>query len=484
MLAGVMAVSTTIGIWLTMVAAVYLIERLSLETADFLLSMRSSMSDTVSNENVQKSLSLMDTTSIIVGIVIGAGIFKFPTLVAMNVNSGGMMLLAWFLGGIVTLIGALSYAELATTYPHQGGDYYYLQRAYGGSFSFLFAWTRMMVVQPGSIVLMAFIIGEELTRYAAIAGSLSPSIYAVIVVLLLTALNYAGIKEGKWAQKILTLAIYGGLLFLVVISFIAPEAGMEPVASKEMSASGFGLAMIFVLFTFGGWNESAYVSAEVKDSKKNIVRALLLGIGSITFIYLLINFALLQTLGLEEMAKFDAPQRLVERSLGSEYVSIISLILIIAALSTTNATIITGARSNYALGRDFGIFSFMNRWHEKNQTPTAALLFQAVISIALILLGSITKSGLQAMVDYTAPAFWFFFVMTGISLFVLRRKDRDMPRVFSVPLYPVIPGLFVLISLYMLQSSLAYTGWGAMVSVAVVVAGIIPLAVSRRFNKG
>ncbi len=436
-----------------------------------------------SNE-VKKSLNLWDTTAIIVGIVIGAGIFKFPSLVAANVTTGNEFLLVWLLGGIISLIGALTYAELATTYPHAGGDYYYLQRSYGRGFGFLFAWTRMMVIQPGSIVLMAFIIGDELSRYFSL-GSYSSSLYALMVVFLLTVLNYAGIKEGKWTQKILSGSIYLGLVFLVLISFFAPELQLPEASAnaKSLTASGFGMAMVFVLLTFGGWNESAYVSAEIKNPSKNIVRALMLGIGSITIIYLLINYALLQSLGMQILSKSDAPQKMVELALGKNYVFIISLILIMAALSTTNATIITGARSNYALGRDFWIFRFMNKWHENRQTPATALVFQAMISFGLIALGSITKSGLESMVDYTTPAFWFFFVMTGVSLFVLRYKDTNLPRVFSVPLYPVIPALFVLFSLYMLRSSLLYTGWNAMVSVIVVILGLAPLFISYKLQK-
>ncbi len=425
----------------------------------------------------EKNLSLWDTTAIIVGIVIGAGIFKFPTLVAMNVGSDFMLILVWVLGGAVSFIGAMTYAELASAYPHSGGDYFYLQKSFGSPLSFLFAWTRMLIIQPGSMALMAFVIGDEIVKYYSF-GSASAAVYALLVVILLTALNYSGIRQGKIIQNILTILIYAGLLLLVIAALFAPAASES--ASGATNVSGFGMAMVFVLLTFGGWNESAYVSAELKEPGKNMVRALVVGIGSVTIIYLLVNLALLSKLGLKQMASFDAPQRLVELSLGKEFSFFISLTLILAALSTTNATIITGARSNYALAQDYPLFRFMSQWHEKNQTPTGALVLQGAITIALILFGSWRKDGLSTMVDYTSPAFWFFFTLTGISLFVLRRRDNQRARPFQVPLYPVLPALFVVITTFMLYSSLAYTGLGALVSVLIVAAGALLFLIAKK----
>jgi amino acid transporter len=442
------------------------------------------MNKTAVRPEPSKTLSLIDVVAIIVGIVVGVGIFKFPSLVAQNVSSAEMLLLAWLAGGLLSIVGALCYAELATTYPHAGGDYHYLHRAYGETISFLFAWARMLVIQPGAIVMVAFIIGEELTRYLPL-GAYSHSLYAALVIVLLTAVNMAGIRQGRWAQKLLTAGILLGLLALIGIGFSAPGAAPAAAGSAGgQTMAGFGMAMIFILLTYGGWNESAYVSAEIQHPERNIIRSLLIGLGVIMVIYLLVNLAYYRVLGLTQMAQFDAPQRLVAMTLGSRFVPFVSVIMILAALSTANATIITGARSNYALGHNFRIFSFLGRWREKTGTPLRALVFQGVVSLLLVGMGTLTKGGLTTMVDYTSPAFWFFFLLTGFSLFVFRTWDGQRPRAFRVPLYPLTPLLFVIACIYMLQSSLAYTGRGAIVSVIVLITALPVILLNRWLSSG
>ncbi len=427
----------------------------------------------------RKNFSIYDSIAIVVGIVIGAGIFKFPTLIAWHVDSGWMLAGVWILGGFVSFVGVLCYAELATSYPDAGGDYHFLSRAFGGKLSFVFAWARMMVIQPGSIVMMAFIIGGELTRLYPL-GRFSDPIYAVFIVAMLTALNIAGVKSSNNTQKTLTIAILVGLVLVFVLGALVagPSSAPAPEAFKSGEFMGkFGMAMVFVLLTFGGWNEAAYISSEVKNPERNIVRSLLAGIAVVTVIYLLVNFALYRAVGLSGMRNFSVYHDVVQSTLGAGWGRVISLLIVVAALSTANVTMITGARSNFAMGRDFRLFRFLGGWNEKRGTPTAALLLQAGIAFALILLGAYTKKGLESMVDYTSPAFWFFFMLAGVSLFVLRHRDKRETRPFSVPLYPVTPILFVLFCAYMLRSSLVYTGKGAVVSVIVMVTGAAAMLV-------
>lgn len=215
-----------------------------------------------------------------------------------------------------------------------------------------------------------------------------------------------------------------------------------------------------------------------------MVRSLLVSIGIITSIYLLINLAYLHGLGLAGMQQSPAVAAdLMRRSLGEPGAVFISILITVTALCSMNATIFTGARTNYALGQDFSFFSYLGRWHHRANTPTQALLVQGAISLALVLLGSLTRKGFQTMVDYTAPVFWFFFLLTGVSLLVLRVREANVPRPFRVPLYPLTPILFCFFCGYLLYSSLAYTGIGAMVGVAVVAAGI-PLLLWMRRGSG
>lgn len=430
------------------------------------------------------ALSVLDAAALIVGVVVGAGIFKTPAIVAANTGEPGLLMLVWVLGGVVSFVGALCYAELATTYPHAGGDYHYLNRAFGPNLAFMFAWARMSVIQTGSIALQAFLIGDYASELLRL-GDHSSSLYAALVVVALTALNLAGLRPGKWTQNALTGLTVLGLLFVAVagLGFAAAPAnpGATAPAPSNLPAA-LGLAMVFVLLTYGGWNEAAYLSAELRDVRRNMARALFWGLGVVTVIYLLANLAYLRGLGTAGMANTEVvAAELMRRTLGAWGAGFISLLIVLAALSTTNATIITGARTNYALGRDFSLLRRLGRWQEETGTPTNALLVQGGITLVLVLLGTITRSGFTTMVEYTAPVFWFFFLMVGLSLFVLRRKEAQVVRPFPVPLYPVTPLLFCLFSVYMLRSSLAYTGVGAWVGVAVLLAGV-PLLLLARFR--
>ncbi len=414
----------------------------------------------------------------IVGIVVGVGIFRLPSLVAANVDSGSLFLLLWVAGGFVSLTGALVYAELASSYPNTGGEYYFLTRAYGPSSGFLFAWARLTVMQTGAIALVAFVFGDFASQLLSL-GPYSSSIYAATAIIVLTTLNIFGSWQGKWTQNLLTSLIVVGLLLAVGAGLaVAPP---PPDVTRPEGGAVVGAAMIFILLTYGGWNEAAYLSGEIRDPRRNMVRALLTGIVIITAMYLLVNYAYLRVLGLEGMRDSQAVGAdLLRATVGEAGAIMLSLVVGIAALSTLNATLFTGARTNYALGRDFLLFRYLGRWKMRGETPANALLVQGAIALTLVLLGTAGgRSGVEEMVDYTAPVFWFFFLLTAASLFVLRRRTPDAPRPFRVPLYPVIPLLFCAASLYMLYSSLAFTGRWAAVGVAVVLAGVPLLLLAR-----
>lgn len=421
---------------------------------------------------IKPTLTLLDSIALTVGIVIGAGIFETPVLVANNAGSSSIALLIWGLGGGISLVGALCYAELATAYPHPGGSYYYLRRAFGESIAFLFAWARLTVMQTGSIALLAFVFGDYISQIYRL-GNHSSSIYAAIVIALFSGLNLLGIQQGKWTQKLFAVAQVFGLLLVIVIGVAFAPSSIQSESSSITTQTNWGLAMVFVLLTYGGWNEAAHISAELHDVRRNMSRSLLWSIGSITLLYLLINFAYLHGLGFSGIIASKAVAAdLMRDSIGNWGTVLISLLVAIATLCSLNATIFTGARTNYALGQDYELFAYLGHWQVRGHTPTNALLVQCVIALLLILLGSFTRNGFQAMVEYTAPVFWFFFLLTGISLLVLRLREPEVVRPFQVPFYPLMPILFCGICVYMLQSSLVYTGVGAAVGLAVLLAGV------------
>ncbi|MCY7336495.1 MAG: amino acid permease [Chamaesiphon sp.] len=418
------------------------------------------------------SIRLIDAIALIVGLVIGAGIFETPALVAANTDSSNSVLQAWSIGGIISIIGALCYAELATTYPYVGGSYDYLKRAFGQSIATLFAWARMSVIQTGSIALLAFIFGDYASQIMRL-GTFSAGIYAAVAIALLTALNILGVKHSKRLQNWLTITTILGLLVVIVVGLTLPTGPISPAPATATTSRSWGSAMVFVLLSYGGWNEAAQISAEIENYQRNIVRSLLWGLGIITALYLLINLAYLKSLGLAGMAQSPAVAAdLMRQAFGEPGAKFISILVVICTLDSINATIFTGARTNFALGQDVAAFRFLGVWQDRHSTPTAAYLFQGAISLALVGLGTVTRDGFKTMVDYTAPIFWFFFLLSSISLLVLRVRDPDRPRPFRVPLYPMLPLLFCAACGYLLYSSLIYTGTGAIVGVIVVALGI------------
>lgn len=425
-------------------------------------------------------LNVADAIALIVGIVIGAGIFRTPSLVAGNVESAGMMLSLWMLGGLISLIGALCYAELTTAFPNTGGDYHFLMRAFGKRTAFLFAWARMSIIQTGSIALLAFIFGDYASQVYSL-GEFSSVMYAGIIIFILTAVNILGIHMGSGAQKLLTVLEVLGILTVIVVGiFFVPEASgaslsFDPVAGAENS---LGLAMVFVLLTFGGWNEAAYISAEIRSGHKRMAGALIISILIITGIYGLVNFAFIKGLGLQGMAASQAVAGdLMEAAFGQVGMVLISIIVAVCAMTSANATIFTGARSNYALGRDFPAFSFLGKWKTAKAGPVNAFIIQGMIALILVSFGLFSRSGFETMIDYTAPVFWFFLLMVGIALFVLRKKEPKAKRPFPVPLYPVLPLIFCITSTYLLYSSIAYTGWGALIGIGVLLVGVMILVI-------
>ena len=432
-------------------------------------------------------LSLFDTIAIIIGLVVGASIFETPSFVAANAGSVEVVLLTWGLGGIVSLIGALCYAELATTYPHPGGNYYYLRRSFGTAIAFLFAWTRMSVIQTGTIALLAFVFGDYASQLWRL-GAHSSSIYAAIAMLLLTGLNLVGVQQSRRIQTLLVIAQVAGLIIISAIGLGVSVTSTSvawlhsttthvdlPTGALTQAAvtrpQNLGLMMVFVLLTYGGWNEAAYLSSDVRNSQRNMVRALVWSISLITIFYLIINWALIRGLGLPQMAASQtAVVDLMRLSLGEPGAVLIIGLVMVTTIGSLNANIFTGARTNYILGQDFSIFAALGRRYEG--TPINALLVQSAIASLLVMLGTITRHGFETMVGYTAPAFWFFFLLSGLSLFILRSKGPDVEGAFKVPLYPWTPLVFCGVCLYMLQASLAYTGWGGLLGVIVLLLGL------------
>ena len=423
---------------------------------------------------------MTDGIFLTVGMIIGALIFKAPSTVAGATSTPGEFLFAWLFGGVVSLCGALVYAELVSRHPDTGGEYVFLTQGMGRGVAFLFAWSRMTVIQTGTIAAVAFVFGDYASEIFSL-GKNSSAIWAAIGVAVLTLLNFAGTLQSKAAQKVMEALLIAGLVLFSIAALVV--GGPPKPAAPAGPASSFGFAMIFVLLAYGGWNEAAYLAGEVRDGRRNMTRILVTGVLGVTALYLLVNLGYLAVLGHAGIKDSKAVAADVMRVLvGEKGAILLALIVCVSVLTTINAAIFTGARTNYAFGRDFKLFEKLGTWRESGSTPANALLLQGAITLALVAAGAATPDGFNAMVAYTSPVFWTFFLLTGLTIFKFRMRDRAQAAgEFRVPLYPLIPAAFCVMCAYMLYSSVDYVrnpdygpkfGFAVLAGLAVMVAGI------------
>ncbi|MBM3390047.1 MAG: amino acid permease [Betaproteobacteria bacterium] len=406
----------------------------------------------------QRVLQPLAAVALTVGIVVGAGIFKTPSLVAGISGDAGWALVLWAVGAAISIAGALCYAELCTAYPHAGGDYHFLQRAFGRDLSFLYAWARAVVINPGSIALLAFVFGDYMSTLLSL-GAYSSAVWGLGIVVALTVINWAGLNASVRLQTALTAIELLGLLAVVIAGLWAPAPASQAVNwfMQAPAPAQWGLCLVFVLLTFGGWNESAYVSAEVRGGPRAMVGVIVASMAVLTLMYLLVNWALLQGLGYEGLSQSKtAAADLLGQVFGPWAQKALGLLVAVAALTSINATMVVGARSNYALGRDWRVLHRLGHWHEQNASPRVAFGLQALMAVALIFLGTQQADGFAAMVEFTAPVFWSFLLSVSVAVIWLRQRDAQADRPFKVPLYPLTPLVFGAACAWLAYSSITY----------------------------
>ena len=429
-------------------------------------------------------LSVGDGIFLTVGMIIGALIFKAPSMVAGATSGPLPFLFAWLLGGAISLCGALVYAELASRHPHTGGEYVFLNEGMGRGVAFLFAWSRMTVIQTGAIAAVAFVFGDYASEIFSF-GAHSSAIWAAAATVVLTVLNLVGTLQTKAMQKVMETVLITGMALFAIAAIVI---GGTPKASTGSGSGSFGFAMIFVLLAYGGWNEAAYLAGEVRDARRNMTRILVWGVIAVTALYLVVNLAYLAVLGHGGIRDSKAVAADVMRVIAGEKGAVVlALIVCISVLTTMNAAIFTGARTSWAFGRDFRMLRFLGDWRETGSTPANALVLQGAITLLLVAAGAATPDGFNAMVAYTTPVFWTFMYLVATSFFMLRDRKEKAP--FSTPFYPHIPFVFCIACLYMLWSSIDYVrnpdygpkfGWAVGAGLVVMAAGIPLYFTSRR----
>ena len=451
--------------------------------------------DTLSS--IPRRLGLWDAVSIIIGIVIGTSIFRSTTMIFANVPGPWWAMALWVAGGALSWCGAVCYAELATTYPRDGGDYVYLTRAFGPWAGFLFAWAQLTTVLSGNIAIMAYAFADYAVRLwprwndYAVWLTIAP-------VIALSIANSIGLVVGKFAQNVLSISKVVGLFALVVAGLLTGEQEpTTPAGPRTLSVANIGVALVFVLYAYGGWSHAAYVAAEVRDQRRNLPRAQLLGIASITVIYLAVNATYLSVLGFDLASKTPTPAAdAMDIALGPRGGHAISLLVMLSALSAINGMILTGSRVYATWGADYPALAWLASWNQRAAVPFVAIAVQAVIAVLLIALVGTPAGrdlfdstlrfvglselpwedffgGFETLLAGSAPVYWGLCLLTGLSVFILRVKDRSIERPFRIPLFPLPALMFCATCAYMLYSSLAYAQWLALIGAVPLAAGAV-----------
>jgi APA family basic amino acid/polyamine antiporter len=449
----------------------------------------------IAEHSIDPQLGLWDSVSIIVGIVVGTSIFRSSSDVFDNAGSPWVAMGLWLLGGVLAWCGAVCYAELATTYPRDGGDYEYLNRAFGRWCGFLFGWAQITIVISGNIAIMAY-------AFADYAVKLQPAWneytlwLTISPVVALSALNALGVVAGKFAQNILTASKVFGLSALVIAGLWVGSGSVKPQAAAAggVNTPDIGLALVFVLYAYGGWAHAAYVAAEVRNQHRNLPRALIFGITGITLIYLAVNASYLVVLGFETARHAATPAAdVMERAAGLWGSRAISLLVMLSALGAINGMILTGTRIYAVWGADYPALAWLGAWNRRSAAPVAAIALQAVIAVLLIgLVGTAAgrnafdatlhwagraglpweeyHGGFATLVAGSAPVFWALTLMTGIAVFILRMRNPNEKRPFKIPLFPLPAVVFCGSCAYMLWASMTYAKWLALI-------GVVPAAI-------
>lgn len=417
-------------------------------------------------------------------MVVGAGIFKTSPMVAQSLPEAWQLYVAWALGGLLSFVGALCFAELAAAFPDAGGDYHFLRRAFGPRLGWLFAWSRFAVIHTGSMALLGFVFGDYLMQVVDLGPWFGPHASAWLaagLIVALTALNLAGVQVGLGTQLGLMALVISGLLLLGGGAVAQQAAGLPPATpGAATSTADWGTAMVFVFLAYGGWSDAATLSAEMRDERRGIVRALLWGLAVVMALYLLANWAYVRVLGLQGLAASDAPAAQLMRIVWGRGAELVMVgVVTLTALSVMNAILIAGPRTTYAAARDLAAEWKLSQWNARRGTPSAAVVATSAVALLLVAFGALTRGGFSTMVDYLSPVYWAFLTLSGAAVIVLRRREPAAPRPFRVPLYPWLPLLFCACSAYLLWSSVVYVKAGALVGLGVLAIGGLALAALR-----
>ncbi|HZZ88114.1 MAG TPA: amino acid permease [Caulobacteraceae bacterium] len=435
-------------------------------------------------EAPRRHLGAVQAMLLALGMIMTTDTLKTAPTVALSIGTWHFYA-TWVLGGLISMVGAFCYVEMATAFPDPGGDYNFLRRAYGREVGLLFAWSRFSIMHTGWIALMAFM-------FADYAGALlhldhaGRTGFALATVAALVGLNLMHVKRGFLTQA--------GLVTLVALGFAAvvaaavklaltgqaPHPALAAAPAAAPTLGKFSVALIYIFLAYGGWSDAATLSAEVRSDRRGMLVAIMGSLTLLMAIYLALNGAMMMALGPAGLAASSAPAAdIMGRAFGEPGKGLIVAVVGVSAIASINSTLIVGARTTYAAARDTPRLAAIGRWHAGRGIPARAVLAEGGFAMLLVVVGGFAESGFNAMVDYMTPVYWLFMMLSMGALILLRHRHPETERPVKTPLYPLFPAAFGLLSAYMFVAGLLNLGVGALAGAGVLGLGALLLLIVR-----
>ncbi len=443
---------------------------------------------------LRRGLSVTDAVAIVVGVIVGTGVFLKTGTMAQLLESPSMVLAAWVAAGILSLAGALTYAELGSIFPHAGGEYVYLKEAYGRLPAFLYGWTRFWIASPATIA--AYAVGAATFLSGAVSLDFlgGKNVFAVLLVIAFSSLNCLQVKYGGKAQSIIT-ALKMILIIGIPIGifFFAGSGTVENLnapagSSGEFSINAFGMAMLAALWAYDGWNNMPMAGGEIENPQRNIPIALSLGMAVVLILYAFLNLAYFFALPYVEVMTSNSnayPDALpvatkaAEQFLTSGHIGVVSVIFFFSAIGAMNGSILTSARVPYAMAKDGLFLRQLAHVSPKTHVPVVSVVVQAVISVVLALLGTFDQ-----LTDYVIFSSWIFYGACCCSIFIFRRRGLSSKQKYRVPGYPIVPIVFVFVSIFLVLNTIYSAPQSSGIGLVIILAGIPVYAVFNRRKRG
>jgi APA family basic amino acid/polyamine antiporter len=437
---------------------------------------------TVPRLELARDLKLSHAGAVVVGTIIGSGIFLVPTEMMQAVGSARMVYLAWIVGGLLSFFGALTYSELGAMKPQAGGEYVYVRDAYGPLAAFLYSWTWFLIAKPASIATITTGIVRILGSFSSLSFLHEPflshpftvsygQLVAIAAAVLMSWLNYIGVRRAGDFQFLFTLLKVAIILGIVIVGFSYSGGSWANFGTEFAGAkggiAGFFAALVAALWAYDGWNDLNMVAGEIRNPQRNIPLALIWGVAVVGALYILVNAAVQYALPAAAVAATERPASdAVALVLGHIGASLVSAGMAISMLVTLNGTIMSGARVPFATARDGYFFKAIAEVHPRYRTPAVSIVVQCALAVVLLLLGG----SFRQFFSLAIFAEWLFYMIAGSTIFVFRHRDPQGERPYRVWGYPLVPALFVLVSAallyYTFTDNLASSGWGCVAILA------------------